>query len=152
MVNKMLQLEQTRRPDCDQILSDSIVQKRIDFSKKVTVSEKADLIDTIKVPNNIKDINLKLPKIKHYEDNDIKYQNITKSDQFTKPKMIDAMRSKTPPINKEKDFYIVKTNKGNNICFNKEDETRYMQKKLLNDNPLNNIINKPKNNIIKVKK
>ena len=83
----LLKVDQNVRPSCDQILSLQSVRKYMDSSQKSTMySEKSDLIDTIKVPQNIKDINNKLPKIKNYIDYDCKENAY---EYGTKPKIVD---------------------------------------------------------------
>lgn len=55
------------RPNCEQILTNPSVVKRLDFTKNLNNNEKADLLRTIKLPRNISDINKQLPKGKGYD-------------------------------------------------------------------------------------
>ncbi len=68
MLSWMLQVKPTHRPNCDEILSNSSVLKRLDYTKNLGLNEKAHLLKTIKVPKNISDINKQLPKRKGYND------------------------------------------------------------------------------------
>lgn len=58
----MIQVNPNNRPTCDDILTNASVVKRLDYTKNLTFNEKSDLLKTIKVPKNIKEINKQLPK------------------------------------------------------------------------------------------
>lgn len=61
MISLMLQVNPSNRPNCDQILNNQMIIKRMDYGKN---SGKAqyNLIGTIKMPRNMNEINQKLPK------------------------------------------------------------------------------------------
>ncbi len=67
IISLMLQINPSSRPNCEQILISPSVVKRLDYTKNLSNNEKADLLKTIKLPKNIKDINKQLPKKKGYE-------------------------------------------------------------------------------------
>jgi len=60
----LLQVNPNNRPNCDAILANPFVVKRLDYTKNLSNNEKADLLRTIKLPRNISDINKQLPKEK----------------------------------------------------------------------------------------
>lgn len=62
MIAQLLQVKPLNRPNCDEILSNPSVLKRLDYTKNLGMNEKAQLLQTIKVPRNISDINKQLPK------------------------------------------------------------------------------------------
>ncbi len=63
----LLQVNPNHRPNCDQILTHPSVVKRLDYTKNLSCNEKASLLQTIKLPKNINDINKQLPKGKGYD-------------------------------------------------------------------------------------
>ena len=67
VVALLLQVNPLNRPNCDQILSNSSVIKRLDYTKNLGINDKAQLLSTIKVPRNLNEINKQLPKKKGYE-------------------------------------------------------------------------------------
>jgi NIMA (never in mitosis gene a)-related kinase len=70
VVGLLLQVNPSNRPDCDTILSNEIVKKRLQTLKKplsTDVGEKPQLLCTIKLPRNMNEINKNLPKSKKYE-------------------------------------------------------------------------------------
>jgi len=64
----LLNVNPSNRPDCDSILCNSIILKRMDFNKNIDYGCQAQLLNTIKLPRNMNEINLKLPKTKKYEE------------------------------------------------------------------------------------
>ena len=68
MLGLLLQVKPSSRPNCDEILSNPSIIKRMDYTKNLGMNEKAQLLSTIKVPKNMKDINSQLPKKHGYDD------------------------------------------------------------------------------------
>jgi len=56
------------RPDCDSLLSNSLILKRMDFNKNIDYGCNSQLLNTIKLPRNMNEISQKLPKTKKYEE------------------------------------------------------------------------------------
>jgi NIMA (never in mitosis gene a)-related kinase len=72
MIGLLLQVNPSNRPNCDQILNNSMIIKRMDYGKN---SGKAqyNLIGTIKMPRNLSEINQKLPKGQFGQNNKNRY-------------------------------------------------------------------------------
>jgi NIMA (never in mitosis gene a)-related kinase len=66
VISLMLQTNPSSRPNCDTLLSNPLVIKRMDFDKNVIMGAHTTLLNTIKVPRNMNEINEKLPKTKKY--------------------------------------------------------------------------------------
>lgn len=62
----LLQKNPVNRPNCDIILSNQIILKRMDYNKNIGYGGSNQLLNTIKLPRNINEINQKLPKTKKY--------------------------------------------------------------------------------------
>jgi NIMA (never in mitosis gene a)-related kinase len=70
IIGMLLQVNPSNRPDCDTILSNEIVQRKLQTMKKpmnIDVGEKPQLLCTIKLPKNMNEINKNLPKNKKYQ-------------------------------------------------------------------------------------
>jgi NIMA (never in mitosis gene a)-related kinase len=61
MISLMLQVNPTNRPNCDQILNNPMIIKRLDYGKNAGKAQ-YNMIGTIKMPRNMNEINQKLPK------------------------------------------------------------------------------------------
>ena len=64
----LLNVNPNNRPDCDGLLSNPLLIKRIDFNKNFDFGCQGQLLKTIKLPRNMNEINQKLPKTKKYEE------------------------------------------------------------------------------------
>ena len=62
----LLQVNPSNRPNCEAFLSNSIVIKRMDYNKNFGYGGNNQLLNTIKLPRNMSEINQKLPKTKKY--------------------------------------------------------------------------------------
>lgn len=67
MVGILLQTNPTLRPGVDKLLSNSIIIRKMDYSMNPIPSENLNMLGTIKVPKNMKEINDNLPKKKQYD-------------------------------------------------------------------------------------
>lgn len=65
MIALLLQTNPANRPNCDQLLNNSIIIKRMDFNKNIGYGVSNQLLGTIKI-RNMNEINDKLPKAKKY--------------------------------------------------------------------------------------
>ena len=61
MISNILQVNPNNRPNCDQVLNNPLVVKRMDIGKNLGKAQ-VNLIGTIKMPRNLSEINQKLPK------------------------------------------------------------------------------------------
>ena len=64
----LLSVNSSPRPDCDSLLCNPLILKRMDFNKNIDYGCQAQLLGTIKLPRNMNEINQKLPKTKKYEE------------------------------------------------------------------------------------
>ena len=62
----LLQTDPSHRPNCEKLLSNQLLIKRMDFNKNIAYGGNAQLLGTIKLPKNMSEINQKLPKGKKY--------------------------------------------------------------------------------------
>lgn len=63
----MLQVNPANRPSCDQLLSNEIVLRHMDFNKALSNNQPIQMLGTIKMPRKMTDINQMLPKKKMYK-------------------------------------------------------------------------------------
>ena len=79
IVKLLLKVNSEQRPNCDQILKNPIILKRIEyfksFSKEDDIDEERALLQTIKIPKNLLSLSDKLPK-SNYENNNNNDENI----------------------------------------------------------------------------
>ena len=61
VISNILQVNPNNRPNCDQVLNNPLVVKRLDFGKNFGKAQ-VNLIGTIKMPRNMNEINKNLPK------------------------------------------------------------------------------------------
>jgi hypothetical protein len=68
----MLQTNPSRRPNCDDLLKNDIILRRMNPTKEILennsyrIEQPLQLLGTIKLPKNLNEINQKLPKKKMY--------------------------------------------------------------------------------------
>lgn len=62
----LLQTNPANRPNCETLLGNQLLLKRMDFNKNIGYGGNAQLLGTIKLPKNMSEINQKLPKGKKY--------------------------------------------------------------------------------------
>lgn len=92
MIAQMLQVNPNLRPDVHKLLSNPIILKKMDYSSCVESSntkEKSNLLQTIKVPKNMKEINMQLPKKKNYDIGEVIIERKNSEENLPKPKIID---------------------------------------------------------------
>lgn len=64
----MLQLKPSLRPDVSKLMGNPMILTRMDYSDiELEDKDKLNMLNTIKVPKNLKEINNKLPKQKNYD-------------------------------------------------------------------------------------
>jgi serine/threonine protein kinase len=66
ILSVILQVNPMNRPNCDMLLANPLISKRIDYNKSIPYGAQAQLLGTIKLPRNMSEINQKLPKAKKY--------------------------------------------------------------------------------------
>ena len=177
IVAKMLIVDPKRRASTDELLNSEIIQRRIknigdNIKENYSNSKKANLIKTIKLPRNIKEINLALPRNRYSQK-----ESMAENDPYEKTKniymeTINKLKEEKKEINNnnnynnnnnniaqpnkqldvivEKPKLIPKNNNNNNIKYNylnKYDNNMKLKKEEYNNNALNNN-NKINNNNI----
>jgi hypothetical protein len=65
MISNILQVNPNNRPNCDQVLNNPLVVKRMDIGKNLGKAQ-VNLIGTIKMPRNMNEINKIIPKGQFY--------------------------------------------------------------------------------------
>jgi NIMA (never in mitosis gene a)-related kinase len=65
VIQSILQVNPNNRPNCDQVLNNPLVVKRLDFGKNAGKAQ-VNLIGTIKMPRNMNEINKIIPKGQYY--------------------------------------------------------------------------------------
>lgn len=65
IISNILQVNPNNRPNCDQVLNNSLVVKRMDLGKEFGKAQ-VNLIGTIKMPRNMNEINKIIPKSQFY--------------------------------------------------------------------------------------
>ena len=177
IVAKMLIVDPKRRASTDELLNSEIIQRRIknigdNIKENYSNSKKANLIKTIKLPRNLKEINLALPRNRYSQK-----ESMAENDPYEKTKniymeTINKLKEEKKEINNnnnynnnnnniaqpnkqldvivEKPKLIPKNNNNNNIKYNylnKYDNNMKLKKEEYNNNALNNN-NKINNNNI----
>ena len=174
IVAKMLIVDPKRRASTDELLNSEIIQRRIkniggNIKEDYSNSKKANLIKTIKLPRNIKEINLALPRNRYSQK-----ESMAENDPYEKTKniymeTINKLKEEKKEINNnnnnnnniaqpkkqldvivEKPKLIPKNNNNNNIKYNylnKYDNNMKLKKEEYNNNAINNN-NKINNNNI----
>jgi hypothetical protein len=66
IVSILLQTNPMSRPSCEAFLCNPIILKRMDYNKNFGYGGNNQLLNTIKLPRNMSEINQKLPKTKKY--------------------------------------------------------------------------------------
>ena len=88
IVAKMLIVDPKRRASTDELLNSEIIQRRIkniggNIKENYSNSKKANLIKTIKLPRNLKEINLALPRNRYSQK-----ESMAENDPYEKTKNI----------------------------------------------------------------
>lgn len=102
IVGILLQVNPALRPDVHKLLSNPIILKKMDYSKNIDDSDSGDgtnLLKTIKVPRNLKEINNQLPKTKNYDIGEVIIER-KNSEENMKPGMMDKQMNKDNPYNR----------------------------------------------------
>ncbi len=130
VISKMLIVDPEKRPSCDQLLSLNVIRSKMNDIKKINGNEneiyKVDLIQTIKFPKKLNDINKILPHKKMYNVENEMMMN----DEF-ETKKAGFFKEVNKEINKDNN----NNNKGNNHI-----------------NKQNNLINNPAKNNLNIKR
>ena len=155
IIKLILCLNPLKRPSATDLLNNEIILKKI---KEIGISnekykEKAMLMKTIKIPKNISQINLELPKKQYSREKNIEQmmendEYETAKQTFYRPESADKI------INTEKKFIFDNIEFGRNNDFNINDDYKKMKtlnekemvEKLLKEKNLDNI-NKKNNNL-----
>lgn len=66
VISSILQVNPSNRPNCDQVLNNHLVVKRLEFGKNMGKAQ-VNLIGTIKMPRNMNEINKLIPKGQYYD-------------------------------------------------------------------------------------
>ena len=158
IVAKMLIVDPKRRASTDELLNSEIIQRRIkniggNIKENYSNSKKANLIKTIKLPRNIKEINLALPRNRYSQK-----ESMAENDPYEKTKniymeTINKLKEEKKEINNNNNY----NNNNNNIAQpNKQLDVIVEKPKLIpknnsNNNNKYNYLNKYDNNM-KLKK
>ena len=136
IISKMLVINPDQRLSAkDLLMSDYIDRKNIseNGAKRVIVEEKADLIKTIKMPRNLREINRSLP-MKRY--NKIQKEEMLMNDEYETKK--NGFFNNKDDIKEMKNYFQEKKQKQNKISKNNQHQN--------NNNNNNNIYNNHYNN------
>ena len=147
IIDLMLKTDPNMRPTTGQILKSKIVldKKRelkigeeSDFINNIYNSQQKKLIDTIKIPRNMKEINGNLPTNKYNKHQNIKMrEEMMKEDQYETNKKLNGF------LNQEDKYEIQKLYGNNNGINNKKDLNNLNNKNYnYNNNYINDFINK----------
>jgi len=131
VISKMLIVDPEKRPSCDQLLSLNVIMCKMNDINKINENDndyKVDLIQTIKFPKKVNDINKILPHKKMYNDRNEMMMN----DEFET----------------KKSGFLNEANKG----INKENNNNYNKENNNNNNKQNNLINNPAKNNLNIKR
>ena len=131
VISKMLIVDPEKRPSCDQLLSLNVIMCKMNDINKINENDndyKVDLIQTIKFPKKVNDINKILPHKKMYNDRNEMMMN----DEFET----------------KKSGFLNEANKG----INKEINNNYNKENNNNNNKQNNLINNPAKNNLNIKR
>ena len=150
IIDLMLKTDPNMRPTTGQILKSKIVldKKRelkigeeSDFINNIYNSQQKKLIDTIKIPRNMKEINGNLPTNKYNKHQNIKMrEEMMKEDQYETNKKLNGF------LNQEDKYEIQKLYGNNNGIKNKKDLNNLNNKNYnYNNNYINDFINKDVN-------
>lgn len=96
IINLLLQLNPTKRPNCDSFMEHPLIQKKTDVINIETCT--GFLLGTIKLPQRIDEINEILPKLKRYSENCNKTVLDFKLEKKTPPKSALVRRPSTKSI------------------------------------------------------
>ena len=164
IIAKMLIVDPKRRASTDELLNSDIIQRRIknigiNIKENYSNSKKANLIKTIKLPRNMKEINSALPRNRYSQK-----ESMIENDPYEKTKniymeTINKLKEEKKQINNnnivqpknqleeivEKPKLIPKNNDNNKYNYlNKYDNNMRLKKEENNNNKINNNnINKP---------
>eukprot|EP00340_Litonotus_pictus_P003136 CAMPEP_0170519314 /NCGR_PEP_ID=MMETSP0209-20121228/4778_1 /TAXON_ID=665100 ORGANISM="Litonotus pictus, Strain P1" /NCGR_SAMPLE_ID=MMETSP0209 /ASSEMBLY_ACC=CAM_ASM_000301 /LENGTH=679 /DNA_ID=CAMNT_0010805173 /DNA_START=27 /DNA_END=2066 /DNA_ORIENTATION=- len=92
MVGILLQVNPSLRPDVHKLLANPIIIKKMDFSKSVDSGDTGDgtnMLKTIKVPRNLKEVNQQLPKQKNYDIGEVIIERKSSEENLNRPKVMD---------------------------------------------------------------
>ena len=145
IIAKMLIVDPKRRASTDELLNSDIIQRRIknigiNIKENYSNSKKANLIKTIKLPRNMKEINLALPRNRYSQK-----ESMIENDPYEKTKNIYM-----ETINKLKEEKKQINNNNNIIQPKNQLEVIVEKPKLIpknNDNNKYNYLNKYDNNM-----
>lgn len=144
----MLQVNPSLRPDVDRLLKNPYIICRMDYSKvDIGNKEGMDMLNTIKVPRNLKDVNKILPEKKNYGgigDVIIERKN---SEENVRPTLMEKRPSdknniaknylNNPSVNPQPNYKINPSNNPSHI----------VKPNPIQNNPSNNYINRDMNRI-----
>lgn len=90
IIGIMLQVNPALRPDVYKLLMNPLIMKKIDYST-LSNQEKDSLnmLNTIKVPKNLKEINQQLPKQKNYDIGEALIERNNSEENLKKPRIMD---------------------------------------------------------------
>jgi len=149
IIAKMLIVDPKRRASTDELLNSDIIQRRIknigiNIKENYSNSKKANLIKTIKLPRNMKEINLALPRNRYSQK-----ESMIENDPYEKTKNI--YMETINKLKEEKKQINNNNNNNNNIIQPKKQLEVIVEKPKLipknNDNNKYNYLNKYDNNM-----
>ena len=163
IVKLLLKVNSEQRPNCEQILKNPIILKRIEyfksFSKEDNIDEERALLQTIKIPKNLLSLSDKLPK-SNYDNNDdnndinndinVDNNGLKKYNSFLQkkelnhsvsiPKIImnNIINDDLPKINNNNNYYYYKINNNKNNLNKIQEEDDFINNNKINIDSNNN--------------
>ena len=163
IVKLLLKVNSEQRPNCEQILKNPIILKRIEyfksFSKDDNIDEERALLQTIKIPKNLLSLSDKLPK-SNYDNNDdnndinndinVDNNGLKKYNSFHQkkelnhsvsiPKIImnNIINDDLPKINNNNNYYYYKINNNKNNLNKIQEEDDFINNNKINIDSNNN--------------
>lgn len=90
IIGIMLQVNPALRPDVFKLLMNPLIIKKIDYSTLSNQEkESLNMLNTIKVPKNLKEINQQLPKQKNYDIGEAMIERNNSEENLNKPRIMD---------------------------------------------------------------
>lgn len=95
IIGVMLQVNTALRPDVYKMLTNPLIIKKIDYSTLSNQDkESLNMLNTIKVPKNLKEINQQLPKKKNYDIGEALIERNNSEENIKKPRIMDRPEEK----------------------------------------------------------
>ena len=162
LISKMLIVDPIKRASINELLNSDIIKRRISSLGQNNIinikdnSKKANLIKTIKLPRNMKEINLALPKNRYNQKESMMDNDPYEKTKSTYMETINKLREEKKEVNNKQKHQldviiekpnIIKKNEINNNYLNNYDKNWNLKKEEKEKAPINKpVINKPQSN------